>query len=173
MPLEKRAPQDSTGAGPASKTQRQDDNGEGPSTRSEPEQANGSPSDSGEEDIDPYKYMCMVVPQWADEFGMNEDDEDRGVPVHSKPASEHPEWKWVVMDETWMIMTGWHRRASYRDPDNCDKYTQKRANGKPKLGGTQYDITKMSSEERASYNFDKVDPLPKDIPKGAVLELRR
>lgn len=32
--------------------------------------------------------------------------------------------------------------------------TQQRANGKPKLGGTQYDITKMSSEERASYNFD-------------------
>lgn len=31
----------------------------------------------------------------------------------------------------------------------------------------------MSSEERASYNFDKVDPLPKDIPKGAVLEIRR
>ena len=66
--------------------------------------------------------MCMVVPPWAaDELAL-EDDEDRGVPVHSKPASEHPEWKWVVMDETWMIMTEWHRRASYCDPDNFDMY---------------------------------------------------
>ena len=30
----------------------------------------------------------------------------------------------------------------------------------------------MSSAERAGHNFDHVDPLPKDIPKGAVLELR-
>jgi len=45
--------------------------------------------------------MCMIIPQWADKDGTN-DDEARGVPVHSKPASEHPEWKWVVMDETWI-----------------------------------------------------------------------
>ena len=51
--------------------------------------------------------MCMVVPQWAaDELALG-DDEERGVPVHSKPASEHPEWNWVVMDEAWMIMTEW------------------------------------------------------------------
>jgi hypothetical protein len=33
----------------------------------------------------------------------------------------------------------------------------------------------MSSEERASYNFDKKDPLPdlNDMPEGAVLEIRR
>ena len=49
--------------------------------------------------------MCMVVPPWAAEELALEDDEERGVPVHSKPASEHPDWKWVVMDETWMIMT--------------------------------------------------------------------
>lgn len=49
---------------------------------------------------------------------------------------------------------------------------QKRANAKAKIGGFEYDITKMSSKERASYNFDKVDPLPKNIPKGAFLELR-
>jgi len=42
--------------------------------------------------------------------------------VRSKPASEHPDWKWVVMDETWMIMTEWHRRASYCDPDNFDMH---------------------------------------------------
>lgn len=26
------------------------------------------------------------------------------------------------MDETWMIMAEWHRRASYSDPDNFDMY---------------------------------------------------
>lgn len=26
------------------------------------------------------------------------------------------------MDETWMIMTEWYRRASYCDPDNFDMY---------------------------------------------------
>jgi hypothetical protein len=30
----------------------------------------------------------------------------------------------------------------------------------------------MSSEERAEKNFDNVDPLPKDIPEGAFLEMR-
>ena len=75
-------------------------------------------------------------------------------------------------------MTLYHARrntdtfAQYKEHEAA-RGTQKRANGKPKLGGMEYDITKMSSEERASYNFDKVDPLPKDIPKGAVLELRR
>ena len=64
----------------------------------------------------------MVVPPWAAEELALEDDEERGVPVHSKPASEHPDWKWVVMDETWMIMTEWHRRASYCDPDNFDMH---------------------------------------------------
>jgi len=33
----------------------------------------------------------------------------------------------------------------------------------------------MKSEERASYNFDKEDPLPdlNDMPEGAVLEIQR
>jgi hypothetical protein len=31
----------------------------------------------------------------------------------------------------------------------------------------------MSSEERAEKNFDKIDPLSKDIPEGAFLEMRR
>ncbi|KAM0711343.1 hypothetical protein Q7P35_002083 [Cladosporium inversicolor] len=331
IPPKKRAPQDSTGAEPASKTQRQDDNGEGPSTRSEPEQANGSQSDSGDHaegpnqdgEVDPYKYTCMIIPQWADK----NDDETRGVPVHSKPASEHPEWKWVVMHETWMIMTEWHLRmadenqlvrfhdefskkqksieamwtfisgmlhwrliensnwechddgrkesatwglsgcailtmfneldrAGHLKPDSKFQYlglimgmalkwsqdqedyelediewrnsvvayakkggidladiplddveklmdgiehveipahvkadqwefkkkykdfearhgAKKRASEKPAEGGTHYDITRPSSEERASYNFDHEDPLPSDIPDGAFLEIRR
>jgi hypothetical protein len=91
------------------------DNGEGPSTRNETEETN----ESDDENRDPFKYMCMIIPQWADENGPNDEEACR---VHSKPASEHPDWKWVVMDETWMIMTEWHRRASYCDPDNFDMY---------------------------------------------------
>lgn len=63
--------------------------------------------------------MCMVIPQWADEDGLD-DEEARA--VHNKPASEHPEWKWVTMNETWLIMTEWHRRTDYCQPDNFDMY---------------------------------------------------
>ena len=64
--------------------------------------------------------MCMVVPPWAD--GRGSDDEELGKQVHSKPASEHPDWYWVVMKGTWLIMTEWHRRASYCNPDLFDMY---------------------------------------------------
>jgi hypothetical protein len=35
----------------------------------------------------------MTILQWADEDGMNHDEGRR---VHSKPASEHPDWKWMT-----------------------------------------------------------------------------
>lgn len=37
--------------------------------------------------------------------------------------------------------------------------------GAGKIGGQEYDITKMSSEERAEAAFDKVDPIPLEVRK--------
>jgi hypothetical protein len=42
---------------------------------------------------------------------------------------------------------------------------------KNKIGGQEYDITKMSSRERAAHAFDHVDPL-KDIPTEVLKENR-
>ena len=42
---------------------------------------------------------------------------------------------------------------------------------KGQIGGQEYDITKMSSKKRASYAFDKVDPL-KDVPADVLKENR-
>lgn len=63
-----------------------------------------------------------------------------------------------------------------KDPWGWDKmlkgYKQKHGTGKGAgtIGGTKYDITKMSRKERASYAFDKKDPLAdisdKDLKEG-------
>lgn len=46
----------------------------------------------------------------------------------------------------------------------------KSLHGSPKIGGTKYDITKMSRKERASHAFDNKDPLAdvseKDLKEG-------
>jgi hypothetical protein len=46
----------------------------------------------------------------------------------------------------------------------------KSLHGTPKIGGTNYDITKMTREQRASYAFDEKDPLAdiaiKDLKEG-------
>jgi hypothetical protein len=66
-------------------------------------------------------YMCIAIPSWNDEDG-EISPEAAGVGLQGKPASEHPDWKWVVMHETWMIVTEWHRRTDYCNPDNFDMY---------------------------------------------------
>jgi hypothetical protein len=50
------------------------------------------------------------MPFWNKEN--NDENEDGGesgerpvgLQYHGKPASEHPDWEWIVMDETWSII---------------------------------------------------------------------
>jgi len=74
-----------------------------------------------DEDKDPYSYMCMAIPSWNDRYG-DRDPEEAGVPLQRKPASEHPDWKWVVMYGAWKIVNEWHLRMDYCNPDNFDMY---------------------------------------------------
>ena len=60
MPSKKRAPQDSTGAEQASKTQRQDNNGEGLSTRSEPEETNETSSNGNGDGEGVRRYIAYM-----------------------------------------------------------------------------------------------------------------
>jgi hypothetical protein len=61
-----------------------------------------------------------------------------------------------------------------KDPWGWDKrlkaYKRSHGTGNGKIGGTKFDITKMSRKERASHAFDKKDPLAdisdKDLKEG-------
>lgn len=53
---------------------------------------------------------------------IDEDHEVEGLEFHGKPAAEHPEWKWTLMDQTWSIVTEWQRRTDYCQPDNFAMY---------------------------------------------------
>jgi hypothetical protein len=52
--------------------------------------------------------MCFAIPNW-DKEAIDQDDggesveESIGVKYFGKPASEHPDWKWVMMNETCSI----------------------------------------------------------------------
>jgi hypothetical protein len=67
--------------------------------------------------------MCFAIPNW-DKEAIDQDDggesveESIGVKYFGKPASEHPDWKWVMMNETCSIVSEWLRRADYCQPDN-------------------------------------------------------
>jgi hypothetical protein len=63
-------------------------------------------------------------------------------------------------------------KKSVKDPWGWAKRLKeyKSLYGNPKIGGTQYDITKMTRKERARYAFDNEDPLQdvseKDLKEG-------
>ena len=60
--------------------------------------------------------MCIAKPSWAEadlDEGLGEDEGPAGRELQGKPASEHPDWEPVVMDETWTIVTECHRRTDY------------------------------------------------------------
>jgi predicted KAP-like P-loop ATPase len=62
-------------------------------------------------------------------------------------------------------------KKSDKDPWKWSKRLKDyKSNHGPKIGGTKYDITKMSRKERASYAFDHKDPLAdisdKDLKEG-------
>lgn len=84
------------------------------------------------ENKQPHEYICVESPYWctADVDDENEDDEDEEddgeqrnkVEMFPKPAEEHPEWKWIMMWQSWTSLTDYMTRASYTDPDLFDMY---------------------------------------------------
>ena len=66
--------------------------------------------------------MCMTIPTWNDGTLAVKDPEAAGKPLQRKPASEHPDWKWVMMYGAWKMVVDWHLRMDYCNPDNFDMY---------------------------------------------------
>jgi len=55
-----------------------------------------------------------------DDDGDEEDSTDRS--LHLKSASEHPDYKWVIMWQSWTMLTDCMRRATCTNPDSFDMY---------------------------------------------------
>ncbi|KAF1963018.1 hypothetical protein CC80DRAFT_588495 [Byssothecium circinans] len=92
-------------------------------------------------DIAPHAYFCIHRPLF--DYKNENLDSDNGprssedfwkevyAPSHNaesksnkifQPASEHPEWEWVMMADAWDKFDLWRRRAKYCDPDNFNMY---------------------------------------------------
>ncbi|CAK4032400.1 Hypothetical predicted protein [Lecanosticta acicola] len=81
---------------------------------------------AGAEDISvdnrpPYEYICLTKPYYAykdDNEDENEDEEgeeeDEGESIFNKLASNHPDWTYTIMAESW--------RNFFTNPDNFDMH---------------------------------------------------
>jgi len=49
--------------------------------------------------------------------------------MHNKIPSEHPEWKWTMMIDTWKMYVELVQQASYRDPDNFNMHIYNDSHG--------------------------------------------
>lgn len=94
----------------------------------------------------PHEYFCMFRPFFdvqnenaakPEEDQLNEDHllyryneavkaDDS---IELKPASEHPEHRWVAMWETWKLFSAWERRASYTNPEFFNMHISKHFHG--------------------------------------------
>ncbi|KAF2442733.1 hypothetical protein P171DRAFT_522459 [Karstenula rhodostoma CBS 690.94] len=95
-------------------------------------------------DIPPYEYVCVYRPRFDCRLAVNneekgeenedEDEEQTAFKVYRKtndvltneklfaPASDIPEWKWVMMMEGWKTYCEWRRRSNYCQPDYLQMY---------------------------------------------------
>ncbi|KAI0887999.1 uncharacterized protein GGS22DRAFT_154775 [Annulohypoxylon maeteangense] len=81
-----------------------------------------------------YGYYCMFRPFFdienenADKEEDDQVDEDELIKqyneyiraddnIEMKPASDHPEHRWIAMWETWKLFSAWEKRASYTNPE--------------------------------------------------------
>jgi hypothetical protein len=77
-----------------------------------------------------------------------------------------------LIDEAKASDEGKLPKKTVKDPWGWAKRLReyKAEHGSPKIGGTHYDITKMTRKQRANYAFDKKDPLQdvseKDLKEG-------
>ncbi|CZT16039.1 uncharacterized protein RCC_01879 [Ramularia collo-cygni] len=79
-----------------------------------------------ENEFEPYEYVCLNIPPYGRDT--DEDDEDQDPEensdddLHKKPASEHPDHKFII---PWSAFKKYHdycRFATYVDPDAFDMY---------------------------------------------------
>ncbi|KAK5131100.1 hypothetical protein LTR08_001318 [Meristemomyces frigidus] len=98
----------------------------------------------------PHEYICIDAPYWCtggsdDDDDDAGDDDDRGeesedeneergegggakgeqpktVSMSQKPASEHPSHKWIVMWQSWTLLTDYMRFATYTNPGLFDMH---------------------------------------------------
>lgn len=68
-----------------------------------------------------YEYACIGKPPWAEEIDDDVDGEKSKL-VWKKPASEHPEWKWVMLRESFDLLDTAHKDTDHRDPDVFGMY---------------------------------------------------
>lgn len=75
--------------------------------------------------------------------------------IEMKPATEHPEHRWIAMWETWKLFSAWERRASFTNPDFFNMSISKTFHGH----GMQEVIENMVSKNpalRISQNLQHV-----------------
>lgn len=74
-------------------------------------------------DIPPHDYICIDRPMFDKRNDPKAKSTDKPKDsLWKKPASEHPEWPWVMMWQSWTIRCDWNRFMTYRDPDNFGMY---------------------------------------------------
>ena len=85
--------------------------------------------------------QCLDRPHWGREINHEDDDEaeedddeaeeddddsswkqSSGPKMWSKPAAEHPEWKWIMMWKSWQLLCDYSVRARYTLPDCFGMY---------------------------------------------------
>ncbi|KAK6430393.1 hypothetical protein LTR95_013449 [Oleoguttula sp. CCFEE 5521] len=96
----------------------------------------------------PFREAKTLLDDMDDEVASDEDAEEERAKEKVPPEGKAKPDRW-----------GFKARIKNFE----EKYGKSAQGGKPKLGGQQYDITKMSRSERASHAFDDKDPLA-DIP---------
>lgn len=76
-----------------------------------------------------YSYICIDRPLWgredADDPELEHDElpeDEESDRLWQKPAAEHPEWKWVLLKESFEMLNEWCRLAQYCDPDSFGMY---------------------------------------------------
>lgn len=70
-----------------------------------------------------YEYACIGKPSWAEENDEDRDgDGEQSRLVWRKPSSEHPEWKWVMLRESFDLLDAAHKDVDKRDPDVFGMY---------------------------------------------------
>ncbi|KAK4493831.1 hypothetical protein PRZ48_015016 [Zasmidium cellare] len=75
-----------------------------------------------------YEYICFPRPSWGRDDDSEEEDEgkphkdDESRSMYKKPASEHPDWKWITMKESHDLLVEWNRLSACCNPSNFNAY---------------------------------------------------
>ncbi|EME85543.1 uncharacterized protein MYCFIDRAFT_193826 [Pseudocercospora fijiensis CIRAD86] len=68
-----------------------------------------------------YEYACIGRPPWAEDDAEDGKDEESKL-VWKKSASEHPNWKWIMLRESFDLLDAAYQDTDNRDPDTFGMY---------------------------------------------------